>query len=61
MSVSVGACIHKARRTACQAKPQECSNRCEGGCGTAMELTVKQHDVVSGEKQKKMEKKQTSV
>ena len=57
MSVSVvGACVHKARRTACQTEPQECSNRCEGGCGAAMELTVKEHDVDSGVQQKEMEK-----
>lgn len=56
MSVSVvGACIHK-RRTACQTEPQECLTRCEGGCGGAMELTVKEHDVDSGVQQKEMEK-----
>ena len=57
MSVGVvGAGIHKARRTVCQTKPQECSNRCEGGCGAAMELTVKEHDVDSGVQQKEREK-----
>lgn len=58
MSVSVvGACIHKARRTACQTEPEECSNRCEGGCGAAMEFTVKENDVDAGVQQKEMEKK----
>lgn len=53
----VGACARKAGGTARQTEPQECSNRCEGGCGAAVELTVRGHDVDFVVQQKEMEKK----
>lgn len=34
-----------------------CSNRCEGGCGAATDLTVKEHDVDSGVLQNKIKKR----
>lgn len=52
----VGACARKAGGTARQTEPQECSNRCEGGCEAAVELTVRGHDVDFVVQQKEMEK-----
>lgn len=41
----VGARVQKAREAACQTEPQECSNRCERGCGAAVELTAREYVV----------------
>lgn len=52
----VGACVQKARGAACQTETQECSNRCERGHGTTVELTVREYDVDFVVQQKEMEK-----
>lgn len=52
----VGACAQKARGAAHQTGPQECSNRCERGCGAAVELIVKEYDVDFVAQLKEMEK-----
>lgn len=52
----VAACVQKAREAACQTETQECSNRCQRGHGTAVELTVGEYDVDFVVQQKEIEK-----